>query len=42
VVEEMGFSHDNLLRDLEMSLALDYEVYWRMFPFVFGDVVWGL
>ena len=40
VVEEgLDSDHDNLQRELEMSLLLDYRLYLWMFPFAFGELL---
>jgi len=34
-----NFSHNNSLREMEISLLLDYKVYLQMFLFIFGKIL---
>jgi hypothetical protein len=34
-----NFSHNNSLREMEISLLLDYKVYLQMFLFIFGTIL---
>jgi hypothetical protein len=38
-VKESNFSHDNSLREMEMSLPLDYRLHLRVFPFTSGELL---
>jgi len=39
LIERSDISHDNLLRELEMSSLLNYKVYLQMSPYTFGELL---
>jgi hypothetical protein len=39
LLKRYNFSHDNSLREMEISLLLDYKVYLQTFPFIFGKIL---
>jgi hypothetical protein len=38
-LKRYNFSHDNSLREIEISLLVDYKVYLQMFLFIFGKIL---
>lgn len=38
MTERSDISHDNLLKELEMSSLPDYKIYLQMFPYNFGEL----